>query len=177
MKRIAMMGLCLMMLVAVAWPAPRPTPKAAAKATAKQSDEAQIRQLLDDWKRAFEARDLEGIMKMYAPGDELVSFDVVPPLQYKGYAAYKKDYEEFLAMFDGAPKVEILEIHVLAGKDIAYGYGTERLWGTLKGGRKFDANVRWTDGFRKVGGRWKVVHEHISVPVDFATGKAVFDAK
>ena len=171
MKRIAMMVLCLMMLAigSVVTAAP-PKP-------AKQSDEAKIRAIVDDWKRAFEARDLEAIMKMYAPGDELVSYDVVPPLQYKGYAAYKKDYAEFLGMFDGSPKVEILDISVVADKNLAYAHGSERLWGTLKGGQKFDAKVRWTDVFRKIDGKWKVVHEHISVPVDFATGKAVFDAK
>jgi len=31
--------------------------------------------------------------------------------------------------------------------------------------------VRVTDVYRKTGGRWKIVQEHVSVPVDFATGK------
>src|SRR4051812_19758443 len=146
-------------------------------AIAASSDEQQIRQIFDDWKRAFETGDIDGIMKMYAHGDELVSYDVVPPLQYNGYDAYKKDYQEFLAMFDGHAKVEILDVSVLADKKLAYAHGTERMSGTLKGGEKFEATVRWTEVFRKIDGRWKVVHEHISAPIDLTTGKGVFDAK
>ena len=152
-------------------------PASFAKSPKKSSDEAQIRQILEDWKRAFEARDLDGIMKMYAPGDELVSYDAVPPLQYKGFAAYRKDYEGFLALFEGAPHVDIVYTSIAADRRLAYAYGTERFTGTLKGGQKFDDNVRWTEVLRKIGGQWRVVHEHISVPVDFDSGKAVFDAK
>ena len=35
-------------------------------------------------------------MSVYAPGDAVVAYDVVPPLQYKGKDAYRKDYQEFL---------------------------------------------------------------------------------
>jgi ketosteroid isomerase-like protein len=47
--------------------------------------------VLDRWAKAFRARDLNGIMSIYEPGEILVAFDVVPPLQYVGFEAYKKD--------------------------------------------------------------------------------------
>jgi ketosteroid isomerase-like protein len=31
--------------------------------------------------------------------------------------------------------------------------------------------VRITDVYRKIGGKWLIVLEHVSVPVDLATGK------
>jgi ketosteroid isomerase-like protein len=34
-----------------------------------------------------------------------------------------------------------------------------------------------TLGLRKTDGRWKVVHEHISVPFDMERGKAMLDLK
>jgi hypothetical protein len=34
--------------------------------------------------------------------------------------------------------------------------------------------VRVTDGYRKFGSEWLIVLEHVSVPVDLATGKADF---
>jgi ketosteroid isomerase-like protein len=34
-----------------------------------------------------------------------------------------------------------------------------------------DRTVRVTDGYRKVAGEWLIVLEHISVPVNLATGK------
>jgi ketosteroid isomerase-like protein len=43
---------------------------------------------------------------------------------------------------------------------------------TDKDGKKAEINVRTTDVFRKTGGKWLIVHEHNSVPVDLATGKA-----
>jgi ketosteroid isomerase-like protein len=38
-------------------------------------------------------------------------------------------------------------------------------------GQPIDMVVRVTDGYRKVDGNWLIAHEHVSVPVDFATGK------
>jgi ketosteroid isomerase-like protein len=35
----------------------------------------------------------------------------------------------------------------------------------------------WTNAVRKIGGQWKVTHEHLSVPYDMETGKASLDLK
>src|SRR5689334_11854538 len=56
---------------------------------------------LDRWVKAFEAKDVNGVMAIYAPGNALTAYDVVPPLQYAGNDAYRKDYAEFFAQFDG----------------------------------------------------------------------------
>jgi ketosteroid isomerase-like protein len=40
-------------------------------------------------------------------------------------------------------------------------------------GKKF----RVTDVLRKAKGKWLIVHEHVSVPVDLATGKADLASK
>ncbi len=67
-----------------------------AKAEAQTSDEAQIRALEDRFAAAFNAKDVDAIMKVYVPDETLFVFDVVPPRQYVGAAAYRKDWEEFL---------------------------------------------------------------------------------
>src|SRR5437870_5442476 len=77
------------------------------KARTAANDEAQIRQLIDRWAKAFRAKDLNAIMSIYQPGQALVAFDLVPPLQYLGSDAYKKDYQDFLAQYQGAIDVEI----------------------------------------------------------------------
>ncbi len=51
-------------------------------------DIATIRQLLDDWKVAFETKDVDRIMAFYAPGDEIVTYDLMPPLEYAGREIY-----------------------------------------------------------------------------------------
>jgi len=147
------------------------------RARTASNDEAEIRQLLDRWAKAFRARDLNGIMSIYEPGQALVSYDIVPPLQYTGFEAYKKDYQEFLDRFQGAIDVEYRDLSIIAGGTIGYSRGLERMTGILKSGDKFDAWVRFTECYRKTNGHWLAIHDHISVPVDLNSGKAVLDLK
>jgi uncharacterized protein (TIGR02246 family) len=147
------------------------------KARTAANNEAEIRKILDQWAKAFHARDLNGIMAIYEPGDALVSYDIAPPLQYSGYEAYKKDYQEFLDQFQGSVDIEYRDLKIVAGDTVAFSRGLERMTGTLKNGEKFDAWVRFTECYRKSNNRWLAIHDHISVPVDLATGRAVLDAK
>jgi len=141
------------------------------------SDEAEIRQLLDRWTKAFRAKDIKGIMSIYEPGQELVAYDVVPPLQYTGFDAYEKDYQEFLNQFQGPLDVEMRGLTITAGDTVAFSRGLERITGTLKNGEKFDAWLRFTECYRKSNGHWLAIHDHISVPVDLDSGKALLDLK
>jgi uncharacterized protein (TIGR02246 family) len=147
------------------------------KARTAGKDETEIRQLLDRWAKAFHARDLDGIMSIYEPGEALVAYDLVAPLQYTGFKAYKKDYQEFLDQFEGPIDVSYPDVKILAGDTVAFSHGLERMTGTLKNGQKFDAWVRFTEGYRKTNGHWLAIHDHISVPVDLDTGKALLTLK
>jgi uncharacterized protein (TIGR02246 family) len=140
-------------------------------------DEAQIRDLYDRWAKAFQSRDVDKIMSVYAPGDAVVAYDIVPPLQYLGNDAYRKDYQEFLAQFDGPLGVEFRDMRIVAGKDVAFINVLERISGTMKNGSKADFWLRATSGLRKINRKWLIVHDHISVPIDFNTGKALLDLK
>jgi ketosteroid isomerase-like protein len=142
-----------------------------------QDAQKEIGQLFAGWQKAFEAKDVKGVMAIYAPGNRLVAYDIVPPLQYKGAIAYEKDYETFFAQFDGPIHVELRDGHVEAGTDVAFAYGLERLTGKLKGGDPVDMWIRYTEGLRRIDDKWQVVHEHISVPSDLQTGKAMLDLK
>jgi uncharacterized protein (TIGR02246 family) len=146
-------------------------------ARTSKNDEAEIRQLLDRWAVAARNKDLAGIMSLYEPGEELVAYDIVPPLQYTGYEAYKKDYQEFLDQFQSGIEVEYRGLKIVTGDNVAFSRGLERMSGTLKGGEKFDTWVRFTECYRKHNGHWLAIHDHISVPVDLVTGKADFTLK
>jgi ketosteroid isomerase-like protein len=144
-------------------------------AHANGKDEAQIRVSLERWAKALHDRDVHAIMSMYAPGGALVAYDIVAPLQYAGFDAYKKDYANFLSQYEGPIDVEYRDMHVAADGDVGYAFGLERMSGKLKGGQKSEMWVRFTSIFRKIDGHWKDVHDHVSVPADFATGKARLD--
>lgn len=46
----------------------------------RSQEETQVRQLIDHWLEAVRAMDIDGVMPCYA--SEIVSFDVIPPLEY-----------------------------------------------------------------------------------------------
>jgi hypothetical protein len=52
------------------------------------------------------------------------------------------------------------------------GHDFFRTNGPWKDWMPLDLTVRVTDIYRKVNGKWPVIHEHVSWPVDLATGKA-----
>src|SRR6266404_9659162 len=81
---------------------------------AQASDEAQIRALEDSFAAGVRAKDLDTIMKVYVPDQSLFVFDVVPPRQYVGAAAYRKDWQDFLALFPGPITVELSDLAVVS---------------------------------------------------------------
>src|ERR1700736_6152329 len=166
MKKLFAMAVLQVACLSVLW---MPT------ARTSQNDEAEIRQLLDRWAKAALTKDLSAIMSIYEPGDGLIAYDIVPPLQYTGFDAYKKDYQEFLDQFQGPIDVEYPNVRIIASDTVGFSHGLERMTGTLKNGQKFDSWVRFTEGYRKTNGHWLAIHDHISVPVDLDTGKAVLD--
>lgn len=144
----------------------------AGSAHAATSDEAQIRALEDKFAAGVNAKNVDAIMKVYAPGKDLVVFDVVPPRQYVGAAAYRKDWQSTLGGFAGPVVFAITDLHVVTSGDLGYSHSIQHLAGTDPHGGKVDMTVRVTDVYRKENGKWLIVHEHVSVPVDLATDKA-----
>src|SRR5216684_6654257 len=71
---------------------------------------AEIQALEDRFIAAVKAKDVDAIMKVYVPDQTLFVFDVTPPRQYVGAAAYRKDWEEFLNDLDGPVKFEITDL-------------------------------------------------------------------
>jgi uncharacterized protein (TIGR02246 family) len=141
----------------------------------KKIDEAAIRELLDRATRALHDKDIDGVMSMYAP--EVVSFDIVPPLQYLGAEAFRKRWEEVFLTYSGPINYEIHDLDITVGDDLAFSHSLNRIRGTLKNGQKADLWLRWTACFRKINGRWLIVHHQVSVPVDLEHGTALLDLK
>lgn len=123
-----------------------------------------------------EAKNLDKIMANYAVSDQLVVFDVIPPLQYTGWTAYKEDWKKVLAGFGNAPTMEIRDLHVYGDTRFAFSHSIQHFSCTDPKGKKLEMTFRATDGYAKFHGKWHIVHEHLSVPVDLATGKAQLNA-
>ena len=54
---------------------------------------------------------------------------------------------------------------------LAFGRNMQSVYLTTPDGKKFPFAMRVTDGYRKIDGKWYIVLEHVSVPVDLATAK------
>jgi uncharacterized protein (TIGR02246 family) len=146
-------------------------------ADTKAQDQAAIQALENKFQAAFDAKDINAIMALYTPDATMVVFDAVPPRQYTGWSAYKKDWENFFAAFPGPAELKLTDLDVTVGGDIAYGHSIQHTIMTDKAGKKVEMTVRVTDGYKKVNGQWLISHEHVSVPVDFDTLKPDLDSK
>jgi uncharacterized protein (TIGR02246 family) len=137
------------------------------------SDEAAIRALEDRFAAAFNAGDIDAMMTNYLPGKDLVVFDVVPPRQHTGADEYRTAWVRFFAHFQGKPNIAITNLCITVDGNTGFSHSIQHVTGTDKQGHAVDRTVRVTDGYRKIAGNWLIALEHISVPVDLKTGKAM----
>jgi uncharacterized protein (TIGR02246 family) len=139
----------------------------------RTKSEAEIRDLIDGFARAIRARDIDGVMSVFAP--EVVSFDLGPPLQHGGGKTFMKRWQELFDSYTGPIDYEVRDLGIAAGDEVAFSHSLNRMNGTMKNGQKTDRWLRWTAGYRATRGKWLIVHEQVSVPVDLRTGQAVLD--
>ena len=121
--------------------------------------------------QGVEARNARTILANYVPGDSLIVFDAIPPREYRGWEAYRKDWQGILDACTAAPTMEITDLKIEAERSLAYSHSIQHFVCAAKGG-KLELTMRTTDVYRKIGGKWLIVHEHNSVPADLATAKA-----
>jgi uncharacterized protein (TIGR02246 family) len=128
----------------------------------RAADEAEIRDLIENWARAVRSKNLDGILADHSP--EMLMFDVPPPAQSKGIEAYKKTWDVFFSWFQDSGIFNIEEMQVTAGNDVAFVTALMRCGGTEASGEKVELQFRLTIGLCKIGGRWTIMHEHHSIP-------------
>ena len=135
--------------------------------------EALIRQRVAALAKAICAKDTDGVASLYAA--DIVSFDINPPLRYGGANNKRRAWEEFFAAHTGPVVYEIHELNVTTHGELAFACSLNHVMGTVAGGRRTDLWLRWTACFRRLDGRWLVVHDHASVPADLEHGRAVLN--
>jgi uncharacterized protein (TIGR02246 family) len=148
-----------------------PAPVQAANASAAR-DKAAIEALEARFADAINAKDVSAIMSLYRPGPDLFVFDVTPPRQHVGWTNYRADWEQTFKTTPGPIRFSISHLSITVVGPVAYGHSIQKLMFTRKSGSQAELVVRVTDVYRKLHGRWLIVQEHVSVPVDLDTGKA-----
>ena len=101
----------------------------------------------------------------YAKDASLVFFDVVP-LKYKGWDEYKQGVQK--AFFDKISAGKLTpndDLKITTRGGVAWITLTFHLSFTLKTGEAMELDCRHTAIWVKRGGKWLIVHEHISAPL------------
>jgi uncharacterized protein (TIGR02246 family) len=141
------------------------------EAAYKITAEDEVRELIEGWASAAQAKDVARIMAFYAP--DVLAFDAIAALQFKGAEAYRKHWQACLEMCPGSMTFEVHDLGITAGGDMAFGHYLARCGGTDASGEEKGGWFRATVCCRKSGGRWRIVHEHYSAPFDPQSGKAL----
>jgi ketosteroid isomerase-like protein len=127
----------------------------AIRVSARTSDTAEINALEQRLIDGIKAKDAKQIMSCYS--DDVFAFDVVPPQQYVGAAAFQKPWQALLDMFKGPINAEMNDLVIDSDGKIAYSRSVQRISGTTNEGKPFDTTFRITDVYRKSHGKWVIV--------------------
>lgn len=115
------------------------------------------------------------------PGDALKYFDTIKmrffdamPHEGGHYGGLEIPSDHFVAhwykispMFVG--KIQFMSLQPLASGDVGFVSMIQYYKGRTRDGQEFEMAFRATDGLRKRDGEWKIVHEHLSFPIDMTT--------
>ncbi|MDX8037394.1 nuclear transport factor 2 family protein [Lentzea sp. BCCO 10_0856] len=139
----------------------------------READEAGLRRHIGRIVEGIRAKDLDGLRRLYA--DDVVSFDVEPPLQHVGIDAKLKNWANAFAFFQDV-NYEVRDLALTVDERVAFGHCFGRLSGTARNGVAVGGMwVRATFCFRKIDGEWLITHDQVSVPFDIVSGKGVAD--
>jgi ketosteroid isomerase-like protein len=109
-------------------------------------------------------RDVEAILKDHSP--DFVLFDVPPPFQSRGLAAYRTSWDLFFSWSSDPIPYAFTDMNITAGAGVAFVVATLRCAEPGPNGEQIGLDFRLTAGLRKIQGRWTIVHEHHSIPAE-----------
>ena len=139
------------------------------------ADETAIRQRIDALARAVRTKDIDGVMATFAA--DVVSFDLGPPLAHGGGDVFRSHWRALFDAYRDGIEFDVRDLAIALSGDVAFSHALNRIAGITTDGRRSERWLRWTACWRRREGRWLVVHEHVSVPVDVREGRALLDLR
>ena len=107
------------------------------------TDEAQIRALIEQWSKAVRDENRAAIRADHDA--DILMFDVPPPFLSRGLDAYMATWDT-------------------CGADVAFATAVGRCVNIDTNGKREPLEFRLTMGLRKIDGKWRIMHEHHSLP-------------
>jgi len=134
--------------------------KKAAAVPSGGPDKAYLQKIWDGWA----ALDPSQQTQYYAQGPH--TFYDIAPLKYGSWDEYQKGVVKVLADFKSATFTVNDDAEIHPTGDHAWGFATVKENATMKSGKREIATLRWTFVFEKQDGKWLIVHEHVSEPLE-----------
>jgi ketosteroid isomerase-like protein len=125
-------------------------------------DETEIRTLVEGLAKAVREENRAAIRADHDPG--ILMFDVPPPLLSRGLDAYMATWETFFSSAEKPVAFAFHDVQVTCGSDVAFATAVGRCVNIGTNCEREPLEFRLTMGLRKIDGRWRVVHEHHSLP-------------
>lgn len=122
-------------------------------------DKAYLQKIWDGWSTL----DPANTAKFYAPGPNIF-FDIAP-LKYNSWDEYEKGVTGVLAGYKSAKFTVNDDAAIHPHGDLVWVTATISDEMTSKAGKVEMGNMRWTAVFEDQNGKWLIVHEHVSVPL------------
>lgn len=157
MKRFMVILFCLL---AVAASGSAQTKKSSTKkSSAPAPDKAYLQKVWDGWSTLDPANSAP----YYAQGPH-VFFDIAP-LKYNSWDEYQKGVKGVLAGYKSAKFVVNDDAAIHPHGDLVWVTSTIHEEMTTKAGKVEMGNFRWTAILENENGKWLIVHEHVSAPL------------
>ena len=130
------------------------------KMSAPMPDKAYLQKIWDGWSTL----DPANVAQYYAPGPH-VFFDIAP-LKYGSWEEYQKTVTQVLADYKAGSLTVNDDAELHPAGNYVWGTATIKEEMTHKSGKIDMGTFRWTVVFEKLDGKWLIVHEHVSAPME-----------
>ena len=158
MKRLLTVSLCLFVLT-LSGVAQTRKPAMKSKPAGAAPDKALMQKIWEGWATL----DPANVAKYYASGPH--TFFDIAPLKYGSWDEYQAGVKGVLAGYKSAKFTVNDDAAVHAHGDLVWGTATVKEEMTTKAGKVEMGNFRWTVIWENEGGKWLIVHEHVSAPL------------
>jgi uncharacterized protein (TIGR02246 family) len=128
----------------------------------RSKDETEIYALIERWAEAVRETNLEAIGLDHDA--DILMFDVPPPFLSRGLDAYIATWDKFFSWSEKPLVFDFHDVTVTAGQDVAFATAIGKCAGIDPNGKREALEFRLTMGLRKIDGRWRIMHEHHSLP-------------
>lgn len=135
------------------------------KRTAEPAAEAEFKAIIKEYYAAWNTMNAANAAKYYAKDADIVFYDIAP-LKYTGWEEYRDSVNKnFFGVMTSARLTPNDDLQVRQRGDVAWTALTFHLSTKPKAGAAAELECRHTAIWEKRGGRWLIVHEHVSAPL------------